>query len=95
LSSQPNSTCPIVQVVEPPSGKDWKGFTDDGIAINFCGVPEIFVELELPTPAAKDKITDWLASKNIGATKLTINSATWLFFHASVTGANLFRLSEI
>jgi len=68
---------PIVQVVEPPSGKDWKGFTDDGIAINSASA-EISLN-GLPTPAAKEKITDWLASKNIGATKINYKLRDWLF----------------
>jgi leucyl-tRNA synthetase len=68
---------PIIQVIEPPSGKDWKGFTDDGIAINSAS-SEISLN-GLPTPAAKDKITDWLASKNIGATKINYKLRDWLF----------------
>jgi leucyl-tRNA synthetase len=68
---------PIFQVVEPPSGKDWKGFTDDGIAINSAS-SEISLN-GLPTPTAKEKITDWLASKNIGATKINYKLRDWLF----------------
>ena len=68
---------PIVQVVEPPSGKDWKGFTDDGVAVNSAS-QEISLN-GLTTPAAKDKITDWLASKNIGATKINYKLRDWLF----------------
>jgi leucyl-tRNA synthetase len=68
---------PIVQVVEPPSGKDWKGFTDDGVAVNSAS-QEISLN-GLTTAAAKDKITDWLASKNIGATKINYKLRDWLF----------------
>jgi leucyl-tRNA synthetase len=68
---------PIIQVVEPPSGKDWKGFTDNGVAVNSMS-NEISLN-GLPTPAAKDKITDWLASKNIGATKINYKLRDWLF----------------
>jgi leucyl-tRNA synthetase len=68
---------PIVQVVEPPSGKDWKGFTDNGIAVNSAS-SEISLN-GLPTPAAKEKITEWLASKNIGATKINYKLRDWLF----------------
>ena len=25
---------PIVQVVQPPEGKDWRGFVDDGVSVN-------------------------------------------------------------
>jgi leucyl-tRNA synthetase len=68
---------PIVQVVEPPSGKDWRGFTDDGIAVNSASA-EISLN-GLPTPAAKEKITDWLMSKNIGATRINYKLRDWLF----------------
>jgi leucyl-tRNA synthetase len=68
---------PIVQVVEPPSGKDWRGFTDDGIAVNSASA-EISLN-GLPTPAAKEKITDWLMSKNIGATRINFKLRDWLF----------------
>ena len=68
---------PIVQVVEPPSGKDWKGFTDDGVAVNSASA-EISLN-GLPTPAAKEKITDWLASKAIGATRINYKLRDWLF----------------
>jgi leucyl-tRNA synthetase len=68
---------PIVQVVEPPSGKDWKGFTDDGIAVNSASSK---ISLNgLSTPVAKEKISDWLASKNIGATKINYKLRDWLF----------------
>jgi leucyl-tRNA synthetase len=68
---------PIVQVVEPPAGKDWKGFTDDGVAVNSASA-EISLN-GLPTQVAKDKITDWLASKNIGATRINYKLRDWLF----------------
>ena len=68
---------PIVQVVEPPQGKDWRRFTDDGIAVNSTSA-EISLD-GLPTPAAKEKITGWLAEKNIGATRINYKLRDWLF----------------
>ena len=68
---------PIVQVVEPPSGKDWKGFTDDGIAVNSAS-NEISLN-GLPTAEAKRKITDWLGLKNLGATRINYKLRDWLF----------------
>jgi leucyl-tRNA synthetase len=68
---------PVVQVVEPPSGKDWKGFTDDGIAINSAS-PEISLN-GLPTAEAKEKITEWLGFKNLGAEKVNYKLRDWLF----------------
>jgi leucyl-tRNA synthetase len=68
---------PIIQVVEPPSGKDWKGFTDDGIAVNSAS-KEISLN-GLPTAEAKGKITDWLGLKNLGATRINYKLRDWLF----------------
>jgi leucyl-tRNA synthetase len=68
---------PIVQVVEPPSGKDWKGFTDDGISVNSTG-PEVSIT-GLPTAEAKKKIIDWLESKNLGKKTINYKLHDWLF----------------
>ncbi len=77
LNSATKFNLPIIQVVEPPPGKDWKGYTDDGIAINSSS-DEISLS-GLPTSAAKEKITNWLAEKNIGATKINYKLRDWLF----------------
>ena len=46
---------PITQVVEPPAGKDWQGFTDEGTAVNSASAD---VSLNgLPTAEAKAKNT--------------------------------------
>jgi leucyl-tRNA synthetase len=68
---------PIVQVVEPPSGKEWKGFTDDGISVNSTG-PEISIT-GLPTAEAKKKITAWLESKKLGKKTINYKLRDWLF----------------
>ena len=69
---------PIIQVVQPPDPKtDWHGFVDDGTSVNSAG-PEISIT-GLPTADAKRKITDWLGSKNIGATRINYKLRDWLF----------------
>src|SRR5260370_29102796 len=60
---------PIIQVVQPPAGKDWQGYVDDGVAVNSASA-EISLD-GLATPEAKKKIIAWLESKRLG--KKTIN----------------------
>jgi leucyl-tRNA synthetase len=64
---------PIIQVVEPPAGKSWQGYTDDGVAIN-----SDFLN-GLPTQEAKKKITDWLESKKLGKRTINYKLRDWLF----------------
>jgi leucyl-tRNA synthetase len=68
---------PIVQVVEPPAGKDWKGFTDEGIAVNSAN-SEISLN-GLPTVEAKEKIIKWLESKKFGKRTINYKLRDWLF----------------
>ena len=68
---------PIVQVVEPPAGKDWKGFTDEGIAVNSAN-SEISLN-GLPTVEAKQKIIKWLESKKFGKRTINYKLRDWLF----------------
>jgi leucyl-tRNA synthetase len=68
---------PIIQVVEPPSGKDWKGFTDDGIAMNSTSA-EISLN-GLSTAEAKKKITAWLEEKGFGKKAVNYKLRDWLF----------------
>jgi leucyl-tRNA synthetase len=68
---------PIVQVVQPPAGVDWQGFTDDGIGINSANA-EISLN-GLPTPEAKKKITGWLESKGLGKKTINYKLRDWLF----------------
>jgi leucyl-tRNA synthetase len=56
---------PILQVVQPPAGKEWQGFTDDGTAVNSGFITG------LTTQEAKQKIAAWLEEKGCG--KKTIN----------------------
>ncbi|PYJ01219.1 MAG: leucine--tRNA ligase, partial [Verrucomicrobia bacterium] len=46
---------PITQVVQPPEGKDWRGYVEDGISVNSANA-EISLN-GLPTREAKKKIT--------------------------------------
>jgi leucyl-tRNA synthetase len=64
---------PIVQVVQPPAGKDWQGFTDDGIAVNSG-----FLD-GLMTREAKAKISAWLEEKGLGKKTVNFKLRDWLF----------------
>jgi leucyl-tRNA synthetase len=68
---------PIVQVVEPPQGKEWRGFVDEGVALNSANA-EISLN-GLPTPEAKRKITAWLESKGLGKKTINYKLRDWLF----------------
>ncbi|CAN5789537.1 leucine--tRNA ligase [soil metagenome] len=64
---------PIKQVVQAPEGKEWQGYTDDGVAVNSG-----FLD-GLPTLEAKKNITAWLEEKNIGCGKVNFKLRDWLF----------------
>ena len=68
---------PIVQVVEPPAGTDWRGYVEDGVSVNSTGA-EISIT-GLPTPEAKRKITAWLESKGLGKKTINYKLRDWLF----------------
>ena len=69
---------PIVQVVQPTDPKtDWRGFVDDGTAVNSAN-PEISLN-GLPTPEAKKKITAWLDQKGLGKKTINYKLRDWLF----------------
>ncbi|HQJ48416.1 MAG TPA: leucine--tRNA ligase [Verrucomicrobiota bacterium] len=68
---------PIVQVVEPPAGVDWRGFVEDGISVNSTGA-DISIS-GLPTPEAKRKITAWLEAKGWGKSTVNYKLRDWLF----------------
>ena len=64
---------PIIQVVIPPSGEDWHGFTGEGIAVNsgdFNG---------LTTAEFKQQITAWLEEKELGRGAVNYKLRDWLF----------------
>jgi leucyl-tRNA synthetase family protein len=68
---------PVIQVVQPPAGKDWLGFTDDGIAVNSANAEIILTGL--PTAEAKRKITAWLEGKGLGKKTINFKLRDWLF----------------
>ena len=69
---------PIIQVVQPTDPKkDWKGFTDEGIATNSANF-EIALD-GLPTAEAKAKITVWLEAKGLGKKTINYKLRDWLF----------------
>ncbi len=68
---------PVVQVVQAPEGKDWRGFTDDGVAVNSSNA-EIALD-GLSTPEAKRLITDWLGSRGLGKRTVNYKLRDWLF----------------
>ncbi len=64
---------PIKQVVQPPEGKDWQNYTDNGIAVNSS-----FLD-GLSTPEAKQKIAAWLEEKGLGKGTTNFKLRDWLF----------------
>ena len=68
---------PIVQVVQPPAGKNWQGYVDDGTSINSSSAD---ISLDgLPTAEAKRKITKWLQGKGLGQKTINYKLRDWLF----------------
>lgn len=68
---------PITQVVQPPAGKDWRGYVDDGTAVNSSNA-EISID-GLPTTEAKKQLTVWLEAKGIGRGTVNYKLRDWLF----------------
>ncbi len=68
---------PIVQVVQPPGGRDWRGFVEEGTAVNSSRAD---LSLDgLPTPEAKRVITAWLESRGLGQRTIHYKLRDWLF----------------
>jgi leucyl-tRNA synthetase len=68
---------PIVQVVQPPEGKDWHGYVEEGVAVNSAALD---ISLDgLPTPEAKQRITTWLEGKGLGKKTINYKLRDWLF----------------
>ncbi|MBN1845772.1 MAG: leucine--tRNA ligase [Sedimentisphaerales bacterium] len=64
---------PIVQVVEPPAGTNWRGYVGDGIAVNsgkFDG---------LTTAEFKEEIIKWLTEQQLGRRAVNYKLRDWLF----------------
>ena len=64
---------PIRQVVTPPPGQEWQGFTGHGISVN-----SDFLN-GLPTPEAKRAISSWLETKGHGKATVQFKLRDWLF----------------
>ena len=64
---------PIIQVVQPPGGADWRGYVGDGVAVNsgrFDG---------LATAEFKKKITEQLEANGQGAAAVNYRIRDWIF----------------
>ena len=68
---------PIVQVVQPPEGNDWRGYVEDGISVNSAN-SEISLN-GLTTAEAKKTITTWLQSEGHGERTINYKLRDWLF----------------
>ncbi|HYV31616.1 MAG TPA: class I tRNA ligase family protein, partial [Candidatus Binatia bacterium] len=68
---------PIVQVVQPPAGVEWQGFTGEGVAINSASA-ELSLN-GLSTAEAKKKITAWLEQNQCGKSAVNYKLRDWLF----------------
>jgi len=68
---------PILQVVEPPAGKDWRGYVDEGTAVHSAN--EEVVLTGLPTLEAKRRMTEWLEAKGLGRKRVNFKLRDWLF----------------
>jgi leucyl-tRNA synthetase len=64
---------PVKQVVQPPEGVKWQGFTDDGVAVNSG-----FLD-GLMTAEAKVKMAAWLEEKGLGRGTVNYKLRDWLF----------------
>ena len=64
---------PILQVVDPPEGEEWQGFTGEGTAIN-SGMLD-----GLPSSEARKKITSWLEEQHRGEAQINFKLRDWLF----------------
>ncbi len=72
---------PVVQVVQPSGGEEWRGFVGDGTAVNS---PPAGARAEcelngLATPEAKKKITGWLEGEGLGRGRVQYKLRDWLF----------------
>ena len=64
---------PIVQVVQPPEGVDWRGYVDDGVAVNSGPYDG------LATAEFKRRITDELERIGLGKGAVNYKLRDWLF----------------
>ncbi|MCK6485337.1 MAG: leucine--tRNA ligase [Phycisphaerae bacterium] len=76
---------PVVQVVRPPEGVEWREFVDDGVSVNSPPAgpsPDGWEWCDfngLPTPQAKRRIAEWLEQHGAGRFEVTYKQRDWLF----------------
>jgi len=63
----------VIQVVQPPEGIDWRGYVDDGVAVNSGPYDG------LPTAEFKERITEWLEKNGLGRAAVNYKLRDWLF----------------
>ncbi|MBX3747360.1 MAG: leucine--tRNA ligase [Verrucomicrobiae bacterium] len=68
---------PVVQVVAPPEGVDWRGFVEDGTGVNSSHAE--FTLDGVPTAEAKRRISDWLEARGLGWRRVQYKLRDWLF----------------
>ncbi len=64
---------PIIQVVQPPAGVDWRGYVDDGVAVNSGKYDG------LTTSEFKKKITAELEAQGLGRSAVNYKLRDWIF----------------
>lgn len=64
---------PVLQVVQPGGGEDWKGFTGNGVAVNSG-----FLD-GMKTSDAKKAMIQWLEEEGYGHAKVNYKLRDWLF----------------
>ncbi len=64
---------PVIQVVQPPEGEDWRGFEGEGTAVNSGDYDG------LPTPEFKRTITEDLERAGVGRGAVNYKLRDWLF----------------
>ncbi|MHC4982514.1 MAG: leucine--tRNA ligase [Planctomycetota bacterium] len=64
---------PVIQVVQPPEGIDWRGYVADGIAVNSGKYDG------LPTAEFKKKITEDLERRDSGRAAVNYKLRDWIF----------------
>jgi leucyl-tRNA synthetase len=64
---------PVVQVVQPTGGQDWRGYVDDGVAVNSGDYDG------LATPQFKKRIIEDLQAAGLGRGAINYKLRDWLF----------------
>jgi leucyl-tRNA synthetase len=68
---------PIVQVVQPPGETEWRGYVEEGTAVNSAS--DSLSLNGLATPDAKKKIAEWLEQRGLGKRTINYKLRDWLF----------------